>query len=758
MAHQENHHAGPSEYQPLVRTGHDMPPGAVPGHELMQAGPFPGPVFARTPRVVNGSMDAKWFLHSLRRRWLLATMMGLLLGAAAAAGLYYAFPESLTAVARFKVKSEQAVMVTRIPEAVGSYEIFRETQMSAVKQPSLLSFVKDDATLRDVAVIRDAPDPIAWLEENINVAFDGKSEYMRISLNDNQSSEDLKKIVDAVSTAYRDEVVNKEKASRRIVQDGLKQQLFYVQDKIHEKYHRYRTKMGEEGHFEGEDDPLVRLLTARIALLQNRKIQLENNFRAIREQLLFNDIMRKSTAYIDARVSQALMNDLDAMAIENDIYNKRSQLRRAKQQAKGRETRQTQQLVKDLQELQQQKQAIAQQIRQQVMADDGSNPSLDQASFEMQARITLNSIAGQVKEIDEKSLPEAFQELRDRSQMSTELMILKTELDQLEAVAADMQARIASWDIELEAPDRVVLAHTAVVTPGINAAQRYTIAGLGGVATMLLAGFGIAYMEFLGRRLNGPDQVDEGLGIRVVGTLPSLDARKMTNVRNVAQLSESIDNVRTALMHDSTSKPRQVVLVTSPCAMEGRTIVASQLAASLARAGRRTLLVDGDMRRPALHTLFGVPLEDGLCEVLRAEADVTDVVRPTQAEGLWLMTAGYCDADAVHAMATDQIQPIFEKLRAEYDFVIIDGAPVLGLSDSLMIGQHCDGVLLSVLRDQTSVPKIYQSTELLRSVGIRMIGAVVNGVSSSSDRRVTHLQVTAPKSSRKQLESATADK
>src|SRR5690606_3168092 len=178
MAHQENHHAGPSEYQPLVRTGHDLPPGAVPGHELMHAGPFAGPVFARTPRVVNGSMDAKWFLHSLRRRWLLATMMGLLLGAAAAAGLYYAFPESSSAVARFRVKADRQIILERLAEQeAGNYEIFRATQMAAVKQPSVLNYAKDDSSLRDVEALRNAPDPASWLEENINVAFDGESEY-----------------------------------------------------------------------------------------------------------------------------------------------------------------------------------------------------------------------------------------------------------------------------------------------------------------------------------------------------------------------------------------------------------------------------------------------------------------------------------------------------------------------------------------------------------------------------------------------------
>ncbi|MEM8864483.1 MAG: CpsD/CapB family tyrosine-protein kinase, partial [Planctomycetota bacterium] len=260
-------------------------------------------------------------------------------------------------------------------------------------------------------------------------------------------------------------------------------------------------------------------------------------------------------------------------------------------------------------------------------------------------------------------------------------------------------------------------------------------------------------------RLNGPEQVDEGLGIRVIGTLPSLSGRKSLDPKHpiVAQLTESIDSVRTALMHESTTKRRQVVLVTSAAAMEGRTTVASQLAASLARAGRRTLLIDGDLRRPALHSLFDVPLEDGLSEVLRAECDIADVVRPTHAEGLWLMAAGYCDADAVHALATDQAQPIFEKLRSDYDFIIIDGAPLLGLSDSLLFGQHCDGAILSVLRDHTNVPKIQQCSELLRSVGIRLIDSVVNGVPIKADRRVMHLQVAGSKSARKQLESAASD-
>jgi capsular exopolysaccharide synthesis family protein len=280
--------------------------------------------------------------------------------------------------------------------------------------------------------------------------------------------------------------------------------------------------------------------------------------------------------------------------------------------------------------------------------------------------------------------------------------------------------------------------------------QHYAVSAMGGLGAMALTCFGIAYMEFRNRKLNGTDQIDEGLGIRVVGTLPSLASRQAIDPTHpvVAQLTESIDSVRTLLMHDSSSKRRQVVLVTSASTQEGRTTVSSRLAESLARAGRRTLLVDGDVRRPALHALFGVPLEDGLCEVLRAEVDVADVIRPTHAEGLWLLTAGYCDVDAIHALATEQMQPAFEKLRSEYDFIIIDGAPVLGMSDALIFGQYCDGVILSVRRDYSQMPKINEAASLLRSVGVRLIGSVVNGVHSKCDDRITQLRLIAPKSER----------
>jgi capsular exopolysaccharide synthesis family protein len=288
---------------------------------------------------------------------------------------------------------------------------------------------------------------------------------------------------------------------------------------------------------------------------------------------------------------------------------------------------------------------------------------------------------------------------------------------------------------------RIEILNRASSIPEINTIERYSIAGVGGLGALLATAYAVALIEFRRRRLNSPQDLDEGLGITVLGVLPSITARKSLqgSGMSVAQVSEAIDGVRAAVMHNALDSKLQVLMVTCPDALEGGTTVAVNLARSFARAGRRTLLVDGDLRAPALHQLFGLPLEGGFSEVLRSEMDVVDAVKPTAEPGLYLLTAGVCDMTAVHALATDQPQPIFDQLRSQFDYVVIDAAPVLTLADSLSLGKYVDGAILAVLRDHTGVRQIHKSAEMLQMLGIRLLGSVVNGVALKVDRRVARL-------------------
>src|SRR5262249_12567800 len=148
----------------------------------------------------------------------------------------------------------------------------------------------------------------------------------------------------------------------------------------------------------------------------------------------------------------------------------------------------------------------------------------------------------------------------------------------------------------------------------------------------------------------------------------------------------------------------------------------------IARAGRKTLLIDCDLRNPAAHQLFDLPRGPGFSELIRGEATLDEVIRPTSAAGLWMITAGACNARTIRALAHEEIHTIFEQLKRQFDFVVVDSSPVLPVADALQIGQHVDAVLCSILRDVSRVPKVSAASERLMTLGIRILGAVVTGV------------------------------
>jgi capsular exopolysaccharide synthesis family protein len=199
-----------------------------------------------------------------------------------------------------------------------------------------------------------------------------------------------------------------------------------------------------------------------------------------------------------------------------------------------------------------------------------------------------------------------------------------------------------------------------------------------------------------------------------------------------ALMAERIDGTRTALIHSTANQPPRVVMVTSADPHEGKTTTSSQLAASLARAGRRTLLIDADIRNPGLHRVFDMPLEPGLSELLRGDAERDAVVHPTRTANLWLLPAGRCDLRSVQSLSTSYLGTSIAALCVQFDYVVIDSGPVLKVADSLLVGQHVDTAILSVLKDSSKVPNVYEACERLRSVGINVMGAVINGVNDDA--------------------------
>jgi capsular exopolysaccharide synthesis family protein len=236
------------------------------------------------------------------------------------------------------------------------------------------------------------------------------------------------------------------------------------------------------------------------------------------------------------------------------------------------------------------------------------------------------------------------------------------------------------------------------------------------------------------------EDVSGGLGLRIVGSVPVLPSR-VRGGRALARnskdrlwhnlLLESIDAVRTMLVHAARSGSHRVVMITSAEAGEGKTSLASHLATSLARCGHATLLIDADLRNPSIHRLFDLPPGPGLGEVLRGEAAFGDVIAASAIEDLKVMTAGGCDERLLRNLARGDLGEVFAALKGRFDFVIVDSSPILPVADASIVAQQADAVLLSIFQERSRKAKVLSALQRLDALGVEVLGAVVTGGAES---------------------------
>ena len=232
-------------------------------------------------------------------------------------------------------------------------------------------------------------------------------------------------------------------------------------------------------------------------------------------------------------------------------------------------------------------------------------------------------------------------------------------------------------------------------SPDANRVQRLTMAGAGAGAVFLMLALFVGWLETRDKHVKTVADIGLSSNIPILGTLPDLKTPPARSDTASGPEAEAVDVVRTLLLRRTGGGPC-VVLVTSAGKGEGKTTLAGHLAASLARSWRKTLLVDGDLRTPAAHKLFGVAQEPGLCDMLRGDMEATEVIQPTALSRLWLLPAGHLDNHALQALAQQEGAAFLDSLREQYEFIVVDSGPVLAIADTLLLSQHADAVVMAV--------------------------------------------------------------
>ncbi|HEX8709563.1 MAG TPA: polysaccharide biosynthesis tyrosine autokinase [Pyrinomonadaceae bacterium] len=271
-------------------------------------------------------------------------------------------------------------------------------------------------------------------------------------------------------------------------------------------------------------------------------------------------------------------------------------------------------------------------------------------------------------------------------------------------------------------------------------------------------GFGVGlalFLEYLDDTVGSAEDVEKMLRLPALSVIPSSagaikrklfpgsGALQRTNAQGQGNselllnadarspLAEAYRQLRTSVLLSTAGHAPKTLLVTSSVPSEGKTTTAVNLAISLAQTGASVLVIDADMRRPRLHSIFEVDKRNGLSTILSSEitdAEVFSMIEQHEASGLHLLTSGSIPPNPAELIGSEQMRRLIATLETTFTHIVIDSPPIASFTDGVLLGSIVDGVLLVVHGGKSTRNVVKRSRQLLLDVGAKILGVVLNNV------------------------------
>jgi succinoglycan biosynthesis transport protein ExoP len=242
----------------------------------------------------------------------------------------------------------------------------------------------------------------------------------------------------------------------------------------------------------------------------------------------------------------------------------------------------------------------------------------------------------------------------------------------------------------------------------------------------------VAFFEYMDSRIKSPEEIRAHLGLTHLGMLPVLqqkgDRYPLLTGGVPANFSEALRTLRTNVLFSSAEEGGRTLVVTSTAPREGKSLVSSNLAISLAQAGQRTLLIDADMRKPKAHYIFDLSEEPGLSNVLVGDAPMAAAVRETTVPGLSVLVAGRIPPNPTELLGAPRFRELMTTLKTHFEWIIVDTPPVMAVADSTLVAHLATGVVFVVGAEMTSRHAARRALDQLQHVNAKFVGGVLNKV------------------------------
>jgi capsular exopolysaccharide synthesis family protein len=272
-------------------------------------------------------------------------------------------------------------------------------------------------------------------------------------------------------------------------------------------------------------------------------------------------------------------------------------------------------------------------------------------------------------------------------------------------------------------------------------------------------------LEYLDDTIRNTEEVEKYLGLPALAAIPTIDSMPrrrlllvganaddgdskgnselLINMDSRSSLAEAYRQLRTSILLSTAGHAPKSLLVTSSLPSEGKTTTAINTAISLAQTGAKVLIIDSDMRRPRLHTVFNISNAEGLSTILSSDLsgnEILDVIQKDDLTKLNLLPSGPVPPNPAELIGSEQMANLLKLLQHNFTHVVVDSPPIASFTDGVLIASMVDGVILVVNSGKSSRQVVRRSRQLLQDIGAKIFGVVLNNVNLRSQDNYYYYQ------------------
>ena len=684
----------------------------------------PGYIAMHSGSEADQSRAASRLMGAIRRFWWIVALIWAVIAIPASIDIYETIPPQYLAINYVTVAPVVQNPVNGDSRTNPFYTEYLHTQAELMKDPHVLRDAADDVRLKQFNFFRQLPDQVTYLSDHVDVNPIGTTQNIVVSMT-HQNAAFATAVVDSVMDAYhrhqQDDESKGLKDSLKIVEDlqsTTAKSLQDAQDKL-----RTLTADGDMVWSDQDQKVLVEVISnakQTLGKLQSEQIDIQAQITDIQNRKLPEEPVYEASVGVDSdpQIQQWTTERNRVLIADNVLASKhatvdhpdrveyRKQLKVLDGKIGGRST----------------------ELRQNAWNAFKAKNDLDHTEKLNNLNATLAGLQQQIAAL-QKSVDQQESLAKDLGTKEQPILALKEQITDSKEALKRYNDRVEEIQNMARAPGRVELGPPTVEpkTPKVDKRPKLVFAanGIG-----LLVGMGVLVLLMkLRDKIEGADDLREHYQPLIVGTVSHAGSA----ARGLhGRMSRKILGEEMRLLHANLLPPgptqRRIMMVTSPTPSNGKTSIASQLALSLAKSGMEVLLIDADLRKRDLSTMFDVGFRPGLSDLLQGKTP--ELIRPVELlPNLRLMGAGSkLERNPVELFQRKHFHESLNLLQDKFDCIVVDTPPTLVVADARLIARSCDEVLCVVRAQVSSQKDVDQTVDALQRVTGRTPKIIVNGV------------------------------